>query len=191
MLTVEQQVISAEAFWEIIHLPENEGRKLELVEGVVIEMAGGGSGKHGEVAGNAFGLIWNFVREHNLGRVTAAETCYTLHKNPHGKDIVRCPDVGFVRRERAPQPLPAGFVPFAPDLAVEVVSPGNEASAMHNKVLDYLRYGTTLIWIIYPDSQTLVVHTASGARTLMPEDTLDGADVLPGFTLPVSAIFPA
>lgn len=191
MVAVQQKKLTAQEFWSILQQPEFASRQMELVEGVIHEMAGGAGGDHGEIAMEAGRVIGNFVKERRLGRVTAAETCYILYQNPSGKDTVRCPDVGFIALERAPQPLEPGFVPYAPDFAVEVVSPGNEASEMHNKVLDYLRYGTRLIWIIYPDSKTVVVHTHSGARIFWLEDTLDGGDVLPGFSLPVREIFPA
>lgn len=190
MLSVEQRYISADEFWEIVQRSEYEGVRLELIEGVIHQMAGGTGGDHGEITHQCARLVGNFVADHRLGRMTAAETCYILYKNPNGKDTVRCPDIGFITLERAPGPLASGYVPFAPDLAVEVISPGNEAAEIHNKVLDYLRYGTRLVWVIYPDSQTLVVHTSSGSKILMLDDTLDGADVLPGFKLAVRDIFP-
>ena len=189
-VSVQQRTIGADEFWEFLQSVEREGKRYELVEGIIHEMPGGTGGDHGEVTGDLFGVVWNFVHQHKLGRLTAAETCYTLYKNPDGKDTVRCPDIGFVSIERAPQPLPPGYVPFAPDLAVEVISPGNDANDMHNKVLDYLRYGTRLVWLVYPDSQTVVVHTKAGAKTLLSDDTLDGGEVLPGFNLPVRDIFP-
>jgi len=160
------------------------------VEGVIVEMAGGTGGMHGEVGSNVGGFVWIHARENRLGRVTNAETCYVLYKNPHGKDIVRCPDVGFISLERAPQPLGAGYVPFAPDLAIEIISPSNQADEIQNKVLDYLRYGTRLVWVVYPESQTVNVYTPSSSQILTTEDTLNGGEVLPGFSLAVKEIFP-
>jgi Uma2 family endonuclease len=171
--------------------PENADKHWELFEGVIYEMAGGTGGEHGEITGIVSGFIWNYTFPRKLGRMTAAETCYVLFKNPDGKDTVHCPDIGFVTIERAPKPFTSGYVPFAPDFAVEVMSPGNDAMVMHNKVLDYLRYGTRLVWLIYPDSQTVVVHTKAGSKTYTLDDTLDGGEVLPGFSLPVRDIFPS
>ncbi|MBK8024295.1 MAG: Uma2 family endonuclease [Chloroflexi bacterium] len=190
-MVVGEKLITAEEFFEIVQRPENEGRRLELVDGVIVEdMAGGASGEHGETVGNFHGYIWNFVREHRLGRVTAAETCFRLAEDESGRPIVRCPDVGFITFEKAPEPLKSGLVPFAPDLAVEVISPGNTADEMHMRVLDLLRYGTRMIWIAYPTTRTVVVHTSAGAHTLEADALLDGGDVLPGFSMPVSAFFP-
>jgi Uma2 family endonuclease len=191
MLAEQQKLLNADEFWELLKQPENADKRWELYEGVIHEMAGGTGGEHGEITHQTARLIGNFVADHKLGRMTAAETCYVLYKNPTGKDTVHCPDVGFVTIDRAPKPLTAGYVPFAPDFAVEVMSPGNDAIVMHNKVLNYLRYGTRLVWIIYPDSQTIVVHTKAGAKTYTVDDTLDGADVLHGFTLSVKDIFPS
>jgi Uma2 family endonuclease len=192
MLEVGEKYISADEFWTFVNLPENREKRFELVEGVIVEVAGGTGGDHGEVGSNITGFIWLHVREHKLGRVTSAETCYRLWKNPErrGKDTVRCPDVGFVMLERAPKPFGPGYVPFAPDLAVEVVSPGNDANEIHEKVLDYLKYGVRLVWVIYPESKTVFVHHPSGSKILTVDDMLEGADVLPGFTLAVKDIFP-
>jgi len=102
---------------------------------------------------------------------------------------VRCPDVGFIRRERAPQRLSQGYVPFAPDLAVEVVSPGNRAGEMHERVRDFLRFGTALVWEVHPTTQTVIVHTADDAHTIESDGILDGGAVLPGFSLPIAQCF--
>jgi Uma2 family endonuclease len=187
--------ISAEQFWEIVHRPENEGRRLELVQGVIVEemglndMAGGTGGKHGEVVGRLTVRAGSFIENNRLGRYTGAETCFVLHTDSNGEETIRCPDFAYISFARAPQPLEDEFVPFAPDLAVEIISPGNSAAHMHDKVLDYLRYGTLQVWVFYPESRTAVVHTKDGAITYMPDDVLDGGDVLPGFTLTVREVF--
>ncbi|MBC8170392.1 MAG: Uma2 family endonuclease [Anaerolineae bacterium] len=193
MFTTPIKHISAAEFWEIMQRPENKDKHLELVDGMLLEegvnstMTGG---MHGETAANILGFIWQFARQHKLGCVTAAETCYVLFQNPTGKDTIRCPDAAFVSFHRAPEPLPLEQVPFAPDLAIEVISPGNDADEMHSKVLDFIKYGTRLVWVFYPWSQTVVVHTASGSKTLNIEDTLQGGEVLPGFSVVVRDIFP-
>ena len=74
---------------------------------------------------------------------------------------------------------------------MEIVSPNDTADDIHAKVNLYLRYGTRVVWVAYPATRTVVVHTASGARTLGEDDALDGGDVLPGFTLPIREIFAA
>jgi Uma2 family endonuclease len=196
MIAPEKTIINAGEFMRISQRPEYEGRKLELVYGVIVEekgvdgMAGGAGGKHGESTVEITGLLRDFVKPRKLGRLTGAETCYRLHVNPDGKDLVRCPDVGFVVMDRAPEPFDENYIPFAPDLAVEVLSPGNDPSDMHDKAREYLQFGTRLVWLIDPAARTVMVYTPTGTRLLNAGDTLDGGDVLPGFGVAVREIFP-
>lgn len=86
-------------------------------------------------------------------------------------------------------------MPFAPDLAVEVVSPGNNEEEISLKTETYLRYGTRLVWVVYPKQQKIHVYRPdietgeARLRFLRSDDTLDGEDVLPGFKLPLRALF--
>ena len=187
-MTLHEQLISAETFFDLVQKPEYASKKLELVQGVIVELTKPG-GEHGEITMEIGRLIANYVREHRLGRVTAAETGYILARSPKGRDTVRGPDVAFVSMARAPQGLPKGPVPFAPDFAVEVISPTNTAVEIHNKVRDLLRAGTQLIWLVYPDTRTVVVHTGASAQTLEQDDVLSGGEVIPGFVLPIRDIF--
>ncbi len=170
------------------HLPEYADQRLELVEGIVIVMSPTG-GQHGVVALEIGTWIRGYVKSNRLGYCTGAGTAYVLFKNPDGRDTGRAPDVGFVRADRLPEGPPEGYIPFAPDLAVEVVSPGDSASDIHDKVTDFLRCGTRLVWVLYPRSRTATVHTPEGARTVDAQGTLDGGDVLPGFSLALGELF--
>ncbi len=187
-MAVQEKWISAEEFWEIAHLPENADKHMELIEGVIYEMPPAGE-EHGSDAGNFFGFIWTYVRAHDLGRLTTAETGYIVHTDENGKDTILAPDVGFISKARASAVPSKKYARLAPDLAVEVVSPNDKASEIHIKVNQYLRYGTKMVWVAYPATRTVVVHTPAGAQTLTENDTLDGGDVLPGFTLAIREIF--
>jgi Uma2 family endonuclease len=187
-MVVQEKFYTADDLWELSHLPEYADKRLELVEGAIREMAPTG-GEHGGVAGEAYVFIRVHVRQNNLGYCTAAESGYRLHKNPRGKDTVRAPDVGFVRAERLPNGLPSGYIALAPDLAVEVVSPNDTAQDIHDRVQDFLKYGTPLVWVLYPKTRTAMVHTSEGAITLSEDDVLDGGNVLPGFRVKLSEIF--
>lgn len=189
MIASPERTYTIDEFWDYAHLPENAGRRFELVNGEIREMVPAG-GEHGEIGGDFFGLIWTHNKKHHLGRVTAAETGYVLGIRPDGKPDVRAPNVGFVSIERAPKPFGSKFIPLVPDLAVEIVSPGDEAWEIEEKVLDYLRYGVRLVWVVYPASRTIISHTHDQVQRLAVDDLLDGGDVLPGFTIKVSDIFP-
>lgn len=188
-MVTQEKLYTAKDLWVLSHLPENEGKHLELSEGMLIEMSPAG-GKHGGIAMRIAAAVFSFVNNHQLGHVTAAETGYILFNNPDGKDTVRAPDVGFITRANLPKGLPDGYVPAVPDLAVEVVSPGDDADEVQLKVSEYLKHGTKLVWVAYPKSKTVMTHTKTEVRTLSIDDTLDGGDVLTGFMLPVKDIFP-
>lgn len=154
-------------------------KRTELVRGVIIVREPAGF-RHGDVAMSLALVISQFVRTHNLGRVLAAETGFKLFSNP---DTVRAPDVAFVSPDRIPDPPPRGFAPFAPDLAVEVLSPDDRPGEVLEKVADWLRAGTRLIWEIDPERRGARAWRADGTMSLLTDaDALDGEDVLPGFS---------
>ncbi len=95
----------------------------EMVRGELIRMSPAGF-DHGRIAATLSLLVGRFVREHDLGVTTAAETGYLISSDP---DTVRAPDLGFVRKERLADAPSRGFFPGAPDLAVEVLSPDDSA----------------------------------------------------------------
>lgn len=187
-MVTQEKLFSAADLWALSHQPHNKDKRLELVAGVIIEMSPAG-GKHGFIALELGRLVATHVRENDLGYTTAAETGYILHQNPEGRDTVRAPDVGYVSKGRLPEGLPDGYIPLAPDLAVEVVSPHDSASAVHDRVTDYLKHGTRLVWVFYPSSRSVTAHTPEGAFTLEAGDTLDGGEVLPGFRLRGGDVF--
>jgi Uma2 family endonuclease len=87
-------------------------------------------------------------------------------------------------------PRQSSYYPFAPDLAVEVVSPANSASALQAKIVEYFEKGARQVWIIYPTSRTLYLYTAlKRVRILDANDTLEGGDLLPNFSLPIRELF--
>ncbi len=189
-MVMERQVISAEGFLEIAGAPEYNDRIIELVEGEIVEMSKP-TGLHGQIT-MLLGLkIGNYVVDNGLGVVTAAETGFILERNPDGRDTVRALDIAFLSSASVPAVLPDQLVDVAPDLAVEVISPSNDAADMRLKIRQLLAAGTTLVWIVYPELRIVDVHTRDGATTLNAADTLSGGDVLPGLEIPVREIFPA
>jgi Uma2 family endonuclease len=165
------------------HAPD---KRTELVRGrlVVRETAGY---EHGRVAADLLVRIAGHVRANALGVVLAAETGFTLQRRP---DTVRAPDVAFIRADRLPPPGIRGFPELAPDLAVEVRSPGDTRPEVAEKVADWLAAGAALVWVVDPIARTVVVHAPGRVpHTLGAEDTLDGGDVLPVFQVRVVELF--
>jgi Uma2 family endonuclease len=171
---------------ELWQLPD-DGRKRELVTGELIHMPPSGF-LHGKVAMTLGSLLRDYVMNHSLGVVCAAETGFKLQQNP---DTIRAPDVAFVAQKRIPsEGGPEGFWPGAPDLAVEVVSPYDRFDTVLEKVEEYLAAGTCLVWVVLPRIQAVMVYrSAHEAKILRGEAELNGEEVLPGFTCRVAEIF--
>jgi Uma2 family endonuclease len=166
-----------------LYLPD---KRTELVRGhlIVREPAGG---EHGRIAMELGRRLANHVATHALGVVYAAETGFTLARDP---DTVRAPDVAFVSRERQPDPPPRGFPTFAPDLVVEVLSPTDRPGEVLAKVGDWLSAGTRLVWVVDPERREVRVHRHDGSLAMITAaGTLDGEDVLPGFACELTEIF--
>ena len=178
-------LMTAKDLWE---MPEVPGKRFELVRGELVEMPGAG-GVRTVVARLLFRLLDVFVTERALGEVFQDGFGYEILHDP---DVVRVPDVSFVSRERVPADgIPVGFWPFAPDLAVKVVSPSDRAEDVNAKVLEYLEGGVRLVRILWPRTRTVTVFGAGGSVQLLgPEDDLEGGEVLPGFRVRVGDLFP-
>jgi Uma2 family endonuclease len=180
-----ERTFTVEEFWAVAQAPENANKRLELEDGVIVEMASS-SPINTVTAGRVLHFINAFVIPRNLGYVTGADGGFKL-----GSKRVRQPDVGFISKASAPK-LPKHFN-LAPDLAVEVVS---EDEDIFKKAREYLQAGTRIVWAVYSDEQIVhVIHlNADGGLTTTPygiDAVLDGGEVLPGFQLPVREIFPA
>jgi len=160
-------------------------KRFELVRGVLVVREPPG-GRHGRIAMNVAMELGNYVRTHDLGVVYAAETGFTVARRP---DTVRAPDLAFVRRERLPSPEPIGYPDLAPDLVVEVLSPGDRPGEILAKIADWLSAGTALVWIIDPDRRVARVYRQDGTEEVVTTDqALDGETVVPGFTCRLGAI---
>ena len=167
------------------HLPEDD-KRYELDEGELIRMSPGNP-THGRIAARLVIRIGQFVERNNLGEIYAADTGFTLGREP---DTVRAPDVTFVRRERLAEVTKTGFPEMAPDLAIEVASPSETATSLDRKIKQYLRAGTTAVWVVAPRRRDVTIHHRSAEpQTLGENDIVEQPDLLPGFHLAVKEIF--
>ena len=163
---------------ELIELPELD-KVYELVRGhlKVMELPGG---LHGRIGMRLSFLLMQHVIAQRLGTVLPQDTGYILARNP---DTVRAPDVSFLSRERvAPNEIGAGYIEGAPDLAVEVLSPGDRMSEVEEKIDEYFGAGGRLAWVVDPKRARVSVYAPGRTPVVLGEDdTLEGDDVVPGF----------
>ena len=182
-MRVKKKLFTAE---ELLRLP-SDGRRLELVKGELYEMPPAG-GRHGNAAMNIGALLNMYVRQQRLGLVFAAETGFTLARNP---DTVLAPDASFVSYNRLPEEdVPINFPELAPDLAVEVKSPSDSNREVREKTEQWLAAGTSAVWVVDPGDRTVTVHEPGQAPQVLTEsESLTGGAVVPGFQVSVRELF--
>jgi Uma2 family endonuclease len=169
---------------ELFEMPY-DGFRYELVKGELRKMSPSG-GEHGAVVWNLSSLLAPHVN--NLGQGFGAETGFKIASDP---DTVRAAGIAFVRRERIPETgIPKNFWPLAPDLVVEVVSPGDTYNEVEEKVEEWLAAGVRAVWVCNPNRRGVSVYRSMTDVTRLSEgDELDGGEVVPGFRCKVSEIF--
>jgi Uma2 family endonuclease len=171
---------------ELLAMPD-DGLRRELVDGEVFVSPPPGE-EHGVVAAEILVSLGSHVRTHGLGRVHAAETGFRIGSHP---DTVLAPDAAFVSRERIEQAaIGKGYRAGAPDLAVEVVSPGDSFVEVEAKVARWLAAGCRMMIVVNPVRRAATVYRSRDDITLLTEDdVLDGGDVVPGWKLPLRELF--
>ena len=171
---------------ELLRMPD-DGKRYELIEGELIEMAPAGP-RHGEIAATIVIVLGHYVRQNDLGTIFAAETGFLLRYDP---DTVRAPDAAFIAKDRLPsEGVPIGYFDTIPDLVVEVVSPSDRAGQVQEKIEQWIEHGVKLVWVAYPECRSITVYRSlSEVQVLHEGDILTGGPVLPGFSCAVSDIF--
>jgi Uma2 family endonuclease len=183
-MAVQKKLYTVDDFEAFIARPENRDRLFELIDGEIYEKMP--TEEHGVIQLTIGSIIRAFAKQHNLGR-TAVEARY----RPAGdRRNDRLPDVSFRRVQPNEAIVTRGAVEQMPDLAVEIKSPDDDPDELVKKAEFYLAHGSRLVWLVYPAARTVVVYrTGNSPVTLTDADTLEGYDVLPGFTLPVKDVF--
>ena len=145
--------------------------------------------EHGKLAMMIGFALQFFVAPRRLGDVVAAETGFTLRRNP---DTVLAPDTAFISNARLPRGPVTGYAELTPDLIVEVLSSTDRAGKVRWKVAQWLAAGARLVWVVDAKRGWADVHRADGtAERIGADGALDGEDVLPGFTLPLQPLIGA
>jgi Uma2 family endonuclease len=174
----EQDLIS-------IHLSED--RLYELVDRTLVEKTVGTYESY--LAGLLVQILGSFVRNNNLGIVLPPDGMLRI-----APGLVRIPDVSFISWDRLPnRRIPeSAIADIIPDLAIEVISPGNTSTEMERKLQEYFSAGIQLVW--YVQSKTREIHvyeTPDEFHVLSEQDTVDGGNVVPGFVMGLGEFFSA
>lgn len=171
---------------DLLKMPD-DGFRYELVKGELRRMAPAGH-EHGRVVIRFSWRLAQRVEQNDLGIVYAAETGFLISRNP---DTVRAPDVSFVSRRRQGEARKTeGYWPGAPDLAVEVISPGDTYAEVEEKALEWMESGVSVVLTINPCQRTVTVcRSLTEIEVLRENSVLDLGAVVPGFKVPVKEIF--
>jgi Uma2 family endonuclease len=172
---------------ELLALPMGRGKRYELVAGELRVMSPAGW-RHGSVVDNIEFWLSSHIRKHKLGRGFGAETGFLLKRDP---DTVRAPDFAFIAKDHLPEQAPTeAFWPGAPDLAVEILSPGDTSGEVAEKVSQWLECGCAAVWVVDPKLKTVTIYQSpTKAQVVTAGQTLSGDPVLPGFTCAVDELF--
>jgi len=175
---------------DLLDWPDDDEYLYEVVEGVLVRMAGTWPAA-GRVTRRLLRPLDAYVEAHDLGTVTLPDEVYDFERTGQ-RNTGLLPDLGFYPHERDELVEPRKAIPFAPDLAVEVAGASQKQRAMDAKARRYLAAGAALVWVLWPEGRRVDVwrhgERVPGA-TLTPGDTLDGLDVVSGFTHPVADLF--
>jgi Uma2 family endonuclease len=183
-MAMERIKLTTSEFLEWSERPENRDRLFELIDGEVIEKVA--SFTPSRLAMRIGRFIGNYLDKNPIGYVTGADGSYVI-----SDEDTFMPDVGYISKIRLREE-PEREVPIPPDLAVEVRSPTDSKREMRRKAEKYIAAGTKLVWLIFPESQTVEVYYGKEQDELLGvKDSLTGYDVLPGFSLAVREIFGA
>jgi Uma2 family endonuclease len=186
MSTAVTQRMTAEEFYEFVHRPENANKWFELVRGEVIELPPPMK-LHGVVAANVGWVLGNYTRQRRKGYITSNDSGVILERDP---DTVRGPDVALYEDAQKFADLHPKYGEVPPRLAVEVLSPNDRADRITRKMMDYLRNGVALVWLIDPEARLVTVYRPDGPPYEVKEtEELTGNAVLPDFRCKVADFF--
>lgn len=184
-MQIAEKRMTINEFEKFLEAHTEDGNIYELYDGELLTMTGAKPG-HNWIAQILIFAMYQFAAQSNKGWAMQTPGVKPFAEN----DTLYFPDGGFFSIERLESPYSDEYIPFSPDIAIEVVSPGNDKEEIANKVLDYLATGSKLVWVIYPVRRNVIVYRANKTFDALEEPkNLDGEDVLPGFTFPIKDLF--
>ena len=189
-MATQERLLDIDAVWEMSQLPEYENKRLYLIDGELF-VRSPVKRVHSRLANRIGMFLGMFLEELDLGEAHAEIGCY-----PEGdRRTLLAPDAAFFSHARLRQQPEDEFLSVMPDLAVEIASPSDSLAQLRRKALIYLENGTSLVWIVLPAEKGVdVCRSAAGARLdiefVGQDGKLSGEEVLPGFELALTKLFP-
>ncbi len=188
-MATKERVYTVDDVWRLEQQPVNPTDKYYLIDGELLTKMAPAE-LHGDAAIRLGAYLFLFVEERALGRVT---TEVGFHPSDDRLTVL-LPDVAFTRKSRTAQPARSSYVPYMPDLAVEIILPSQTLAQVRRKAEVYLRHDAVLVWLVDPSEKTAEVwrRGADGApvsESIAADSELIGDDILPGFRLPLARIF--
>ena len=131
------------------NLPESETKRYELLEGELI-MVPSPNERHQSISRNLEFILYQFIRDNNLGTIYDAPFDVVL-----GDDVFQ-PDIIYISKERLNIIADEG-IRGAPDLIVEILSPATAQRDRTYKRTLYARHGVREYWLVDPDERSIEV----------------------------------
>jgi Uma2 family endonuclease len=182
-MAIQPQLCTVAEFEHFLALPEHRDRFFELIHGEIVEKVP--TEEHGLIAGNIYGFLWQYTRQSGIGRAVI-EVRVQVPEDDYNS---RQPDLAVFVDTTRPV-VTRGPVLQMPDAVIEVKSPDDTYASMRERAAYYLAHGARLVWLLYPAKGLVEVYRQSADSDILTgADTLQGEEVLPGFTLPVREIF--
>jgi Uma2 family endonuclease len=180
--TVQETRLTAD---ELLARPDEQ--EFELVNGQLVERKM--SEESSWIGGEIFRLLSNYVKGQQLGRAFPDGNGFQCF--PNDSQQVRKPDAAVVLHARVAGPLATkGYTRVAPNLVVEVISPGDEAYEINNKIEEWLAAGVDEVWIVMPPAKTVTIHTREQSpRTFRSDEEIESVYGAPGFRCRVADFF--
>ncbi len=182
-MVITKQIVTPEDFAQFLAAHAHEDQTYELINGEIVEKMPSNT-ESSQFSALLTAFLVMYMRQNPIGVVTGEAGGYMVNGERYA------PDAAVILKPNAP--TQDWFAPFPPDLAVEVEFPATRQSLriLSTKISHYLAAGT-VVWVVFPEDKEIEVHTPGQAvKILRLGDTLDGGTLLPGFTLPLSEIFP-
>src|SRR5262245_35855048 len=186
MTTTTTDLMTAEQFFDWVHLPQNADRRFELERGRVVEMSRPGE-RHGIVCVNVGYVLAGYIRRRRKGFACGNDTGVIWEDDPA---TVRGPDLLFYDVNCRFRDTNPRYSDEVPTLIVEVLSPNDRPNQVTRRITQFLRWGVRLAWVIDPEDQTVSVHRPGReAEVLDATQELTGDDVLPDFRCAIAEFF--